>query len=402
MLILRAIRKVPSCVDFRAEGVFCEKLLTEAMKNGLSISFPRKSGYTMRGTVQAAEYRSLCKIARRLGLKMRIEKKHGIYFTLKRHRDKIGFAAGAIFAAAVVLFLNLFVWEINISGNKAVSSEEIMATLANSGLKTGTLRTAHDARKIEWNIMNDNKEIAWATVNIQGCCVNVVISETRREAEMKYDDDKPVNIIAAKYGVIRKMDVFDGQGVVKVGDAVMKGDLLVSATFEDRHGKLTLKHSRAQVMAETDYEITVEFPLEQVIETTGGVKKSVKGIEIMGLRIPLGSSRGCEELPAEKEEKELYFLWIRLPIKEISTKYYAVKRNTITYTAEQAKGGAFQLLEQKEAEEMSNMEIISRKTEEKIANGKYIIRASYDCIMDIAEEQDILSDVPWENTDDIS
>lgn len=402
MLILRAIRKVPSCVDFRAEGVFCEKLLTEAMKNGLGISFPRKSGYTMRGTVQAAEYRSLCKIARRLGLKMRIEKKHGIYFTLKRHRDKIGFAAGAIFAAAVVLFLNLFVWEINISGNKAVSSEEIMATLANSGLKTGTLRTAHDARKIEWNIMNDNKEIAWATVNIQGCCVNVVVSETRREAEMKYDDDKPVNIIAAKYGVIRKMDVFDGQGVVKVGDAVMKGDLLVSAAFEDRHGKLTLKHSRARVMAETDYEITVEFRLEQVIETTGGVKKSVKGIEIMGLSIPLGSSRGCEELPAEKEEKELYFLWIRLPVKETNAKYYAVKRNTITYTAEQAKGGAFQLLEQKEAEEMSNMEIISRKTEEKIANGKYIIRASYDCIMDIAEEQDILSDVPWENTDDIS
>lgn len=402
MLILRAIRKVPSCVDFRAEGVFCEKLLTEAMKNGLGISFPRKSGYTMRGTVQAAEYRSLCKIARRLGLKMRIEKKHGIYFTLKRHRDKIGFAAGAIFAAAVVLFLNLFVWEINISGNKAVSSEEIMATLANSGLKTGTLRTAHDARKIEWNIMNDNKEIAWATVNIQGCCVNVVVSETRREAEMKYDDDKPVNIIAAKYGVIRKMDVFDGQGVVKVGDAVMKGDLLVSAAFEDRHGKLTLKHSRAKILAETDYEITVEFPLEQVIETTDGVKKSIKGIEIMGLSIPLGSSRGCEELPAEKEEKELYFLWIRLPIKELCTKYFAVKRNTITYTAEQAKGGAFQLLEQRETEEMNEMEIISRTVQEKIANGKYIIRASYDCIMDIAEEQDILSDVPWENTDDIS
>lgn len=402
MLILRAIRKVPSCVDFRAEGVFCEKLLTEAMKNGLGISFPRKSGYTMRGTVQAAEYRSLCKIARRLGLKMRIEKKHGIYFTLKRHRDKIGFAAGAIFAAAVVLFLNLFVWEINISGNKAVSSEEIMATLANSGLKTGTLRTSHDARKIEWNIMNDNKEIAWATVNIQGCCVNVVVSETRREAEMKYDDDKPVNIIAAKYGVIRRMDVFDGQGVVKVGDAVMKGDLLVSATFEDRHGKLTLKHSRARVMAETDYEITVEFPLEQVIETTGGVKKSVKGIEIMGLSIPLGSSRGCEGLPSEKEEKELYFLWIRLPIKEFCTKYFTVKRNTITYTAEQAKGGAFQLLEQKEAEEMNEMEIISRTVQEKIADGKYIITATYDCIMNIAQEQDILSDVPWENTDDIS
>lgn len=142
--------------------------------------------------------------------------------------------------------------------------------------------------------------------------------------------------------------------------------------------------------------------MEQVIEATDGVKKAVKEIEIMGLSIPIGSSRGCDGLPAEKEEKELYFLWIRLPIKEICTKYFTVKQNTITYTVEQAKSGAFQLLEQREAEEMKDMEIISRTVQEKIADGKYILTATYDCIMDIAQEQDILSDVPWKNTDDIS
>ena len=51
---------------------------------------------------------------------------------------------------------------------------------------------------------------------------------------------------------------------------------------------------------------------------------------------------------------------------------------------------------------MNEMEIISRTVQEKIADGKYIITATYDCIMNIAQEQDILSDVPWENTDDIS
>ena len=402
MLVLKAIRKVPSYVDFRAEGVFCEKLLTAAMKNGIDITYPRKDGYVMKGTVLAADYKKLRAPARRLGLKMRIENKHGLYFLLKKHRDKIGLAAGAVFVAAVVLFLNLFVWEIKISGNKAVSDEEIFASLERSGLKTGTLRRAHDAREIEWNILNDNKGIAWATVNIQGCCANVIVTETKKETEMKYDDDKPVNIIAAKYGVIRRIDVFDGQGMAKVGDAVMKGDLLVSAAFEDRHGKLTLKHSRAKVMAETDYEIMVEFPLEQKTEMADGIKKTVKEVEIVGKRIPFGSSRGCDGLPQEKEEKQLYFLWIRLPIKEICTKYLSVKQNAITYTVEQAKDGAFQLLEEKEADEMKDMEIVSRKTEEKIANEKYIVKATYDCIMDIAEEQDVLSDIPWENTDDIS
>ena len=402
MVLLRVIRKFPCYVDFCLEGIFCEKLLTYAMKNGINIMFPKKSGYVMHGSVLASDYKKLRIIVRRLGLKMRIEKKRGIYFTLKKHRNKIGLAAGAAFAAIFVLFLNLFVWEINISGNREVSNEEIIASLERSGLKIGTLRKSHDAREIEWNVLNDNKKIAWATVNIQGCCANVIVTETKKETEMKYDDDKPVNIIAAKYGVIRKMDVFDGQGVAKVGDAVMKGDLLVSAVFEDRHGKLTLKHSRARVMAETDYKITVEFPLKQIIETTGESKKTVKEIVVLGNRIPIGSARGCEGLPAKKEEKELYFLWIRLPIKEICTEYLSVKQNTITYTAEQAKDGAFQLLEEREQEEMKGMEIISRKINEEIASGKYILTATYDCVMDIAEEQDILSDIPWENTDNIS
>ena len=48
------------------------------------------------------------------------------------------------------------------------------------------------------------------------------------------------------------------------------------------------------------------------------------------------------------------------------------------------------------------MEIISRTVEEKIKDNKYILKAEYICLMDIAEEQPIESDVPWENTDDMS
>ena len=96
------------------------------MKNGINIMFPKKSGYVMHGSVLASDYKKLRIIVRRLGLKMRIEKKRGIYFTLKKHRNKIGLAAGAAFAAIFVLFLNLFVWEINISGNREVSNEETL------------------------------------------------------------------------------------------------------------------------------------------------------------------------------------------------------------------------------------------------------------------------------------
>ena len=86
----------------------------------------------------------------------------------------------------------------------------------------------------------------------------------------------------------------------------------------------------------------------------------------------------------------------------IATQYFSVKLNNITYNFEQAKDGAYGLLAEKEAEELCNAEIISRTTEEFIKNGKYIINANYICLMDICEEQPIESDIPWENTDDMS
>ena len=51
---------------------------------------------------------------------------------------------------------------------------------------------------------------------------------------------------------------------------------------------------------------------------------------------------------------------------------------------------------------MAEMKIISKKLSEKIKNEKYIINAEYIVLMDICEEQPLESDIPWENTDDMS
>ena len=69
---------------------------------------------------------------------------------------------------------------------------------------------------------------------------------------------------------------------------------------------------------------------------------------------------------------------------------------------ENSKIKALELLEEKERKEMAEMKIISKKLSEKIKNEKYIINAEYIVLMDICEEQPLESDIPWENTDDMS
>lgn len=396
------IRFFRNYVDFCAEGMESEKLLGKALKAGIVILRPKKKGFLLKGKTEAKKYPALAKIARKSGVKIKITKKSGPYFTAKRNGDKIFLAAGSVLAFSLIMLMNCFVWDITVKGSAKVPKETILESAYGAGLKAGTLRKSHNVKKLEWQILNENDMLAWVTVNIVGCKAEINVTEVSSEAKMMPDDDKPVNIIAERTGVIRAINVYDGFAKVKVGDVVKKGDLLVGAVFEDRYNKLTLKHARAEVIAETGNSLSVSCPLEETTEEKGEKIGSATEITALGIKNLFGKNNFPETCIKEQEEGDYYFLWIKLPISRVRTTYFAVKENHVTHSEEEAAAKAGYLMLKKELEEMKGMTILSKAVEEKLENGSYTISAEYMCLMDIAEEQDILSNEPWENTDDMS
>lgn len=401
-MIGKAVKYFKGYVDFYAEGADIEGFLTDCVKDGIYITSIKKQEYKFWGTIDSKDYKRIRKKVRKHSLKAVIIKKHGIKLFYRKHKNKIGFLIGTIFIYLSILFMNLFIWEINVIGNDKIDINTIIKSAEKTGLVTGTLSKKHFTPDMEWFVMNENEGIANVEINIQGSVANIIISESLEKPEMKYDDDVPTNIVASRYGVIRSLDVFDGWEKVNVGDAVMKGDLLVSAVFEDRHNKLTLKHARAKILAETDYKLNVEFPFKEIIKTKGKKEKVVYDIDFLGKNLKFGKHNNSSDFLSSKESKQIYFLCIKLPIKVDITTYYSVKQNTITHSMGDAKNKALELLEEKERKEMAEMKIISKKLSEKIKNEKYIINAEYIVLMDICEEQPLESDIPWENTDDMS
>ncbi|MBE6899239.1 MAG: hypothetical protein E7479_01040 [Ruminococcaceae bacterium] len=389
-------------IYFSAKGADIEGFLTYCAKNGTEIIKPVKKDLCLKGKVSLKNYKKLRKPARKFGIKLRIEKKHGFIFYLKNNRYKAGFAFGLLITVLFCIIMNSFIWEINVSGNSITPTENILKNAKEMGLITGTRSKKHFVQNIEWYILKENKNLSSVEINIQGSVANILVNEQREADEMVPDDDMPVNIVASKYGVIRKINVFDGQETVKIGDAVMKGDLLVSAVYEDSHKKLTLKHARANIIAEMDYSIEIELPFEKKTEIIAGKNKKIIELCIFDFNIVIGNDDGCENLPFIKNENQLRFFGTKLPIKLIITQFFDVKENSITLKRDEAKAEAFKKLEEKEKEELGDSEIISRKTEERIKEGKYIIKADYIILTDIAEEQPIESNIPWENTDDMS
>ncbi len=401
-MILPLLRYFKGSVDFYAEGIETEGFYTYCSKRGIDILYPQKIGYRLYAKTSPENYKKLRAPAKKFGLKLKLLKKHGIYFFAKKNKNKIGVVAGAIFIVCFSIFMNLFIWEINVTGNSKTKTDDIIKSAEEMGLFTGTLARSHSVQDMEWYILRENSGLASVQINIQGSVANILINEREEEPKMVSDDDIPTNLVASKYGVVRKINVYDGQSVIKIGDAVMKGDLLVSAVYEDRHNKLTLKHARAEIFAETDYNISVEYPLEEKIQKIDKIKKKIYEINFLGFSFNIGNGKGCEGLPSDISEKNLSFFGIKLPIKVTKIRYFSVKYNSITHDFEQGRAAAYDLLDKKEVELMNEMEVLSRKTEEKVKDGKYFINASYIVLMNIAQEQPIESDIPWENTDDMS
>ncbi len=401
-MIINILRYMRGILDFYIEGAEPERLLNYCIHNSVEIIDPYKKNYRIYGKIHIKEYKRLKAPAKKFGLKIRIIKKRGLYFFARKNKIKIGFIFGIFFIIIFNFFMNCFIWEINIKGSENLNKEEILNSVSEMGLFCGTLSKKHFVQDIEWYLLRENKDFSSVEINIQGSVANIFIKEINKESEMVSDDDVPINIVASKYGVIQEIDIFDGQGRVKPGDAVMKGDLLVSAVYEDRHNKLTLKHARAHITAKTDYNIIVEFPFIQTYKTVSDKSYNTYNLYFLGRNFSIRNHDRFKGYPNSSEEKDYYFFGIKLPIKLITTRYFDVKPNSITYDLEQAKKGAFNLLLLKEEKEMKNMEIISKKIEEKVSDEKYIIESKYIVLMDIAKEQPIESDVPWKNTDDIS
>ncbi|HQQ88658.1 MAG TPA: sporulation protein YqfD [Oscillospiraceae bacterium] len=403
MILQRLSDAVFGYVEFEAEGIECARLISRASKRGIVVTDPRTDGLRMTGNVRCRNYKELGREAVRLGIRLRIRKKVGLVFVLRKSRKKAGLAAGMILAFLMIALLGTFVWEIDVKGIQTISESTVLAAAKTSGLAVGKPSTVYHARRIEADMLALLDDVAWLSVNIQGSRAVIVISERSPEPVMYHDDDEPVNIVAKRGGVIRKTVVSDGMFVKEIGKSVAEGDLLVSGVIEDEYMRLTLKHARAKIFAETDYEITTEFPLEQILFLRGEKTDSAYLLTFLGREIPLpfGPIKN-EPYYLQTEKNDLFFFNIKLPISLTEYAFFDVKQKYVTYDELQAKDGALELLEAKEAQELGEAEILSRELFGSLTDGVYVLRAEYTCIMDIAEEEPILSDVPWENTDSMS
>lgn len=193
---------------------------------------------------------SMCdaRITEEFGFRKRFASlKHRILFIL--------LIASALFSA---LILPKFVFFYEVIGNDTVPSEEILQELYAHGIGFGTYGPDIHPAWVKNHMIRIIPKLQWLTIVQNGCRATVIVRE-RPDIPETENRRGFSNVIASQNGMITKMSVFAGQPLVKIGDIVEKGQLLVSGVV-DLERVYVLENANAEIFARSWREIWTCIP----------------------------------------------------------------------------------------------------------------------------------------------
>ncbi len=237
-----------------------------------------RNGEDYQFQISVKNYRKLKPVAKKTGLIPRIRRRIGLPFLLHRYRKRKGFFAGILICVIAVYIMSLFIWDISILGGSKYTPEAMLKFLDEKGVYTGIRKKQVDCQEIEETIRLAYKDIGWVSAEIKGTRLIIKITETNMPAPIILAT-APSHIVATKDGIIKSIITRTGTPLVKAGDVVKKGDILVSGirTIMDDFGSVLFKEpviASATISCKSFYDYHDSFSMNHIVkEYTGEVKR---------------------------------------------------------------------------------------------------------------------------------
>lgn len=237
-------------------------------------------------------------------VRLRVVERVGLPFFLRRNKKRVGFAAGACVCGVSLYMLSLFIWDIQIEGNRRYTDEMIVNYLQSSQITWGMRKSQVDCEKLEMALRDDFPEVTWAAARVSGTRLFIAVKENEVLSSIPEKDETPCNLVASRPGVIAEITVRQGKAQVKAGDPVEEGQVLVSGVIPITDDSETVKniryvHADADVTAFTQYPFSESFSRMYRAQAETGRKKP-------GLFWQVGRWSGAFLFPAKEDEHWVY------------------------------------------------------------------------------------------------
>ena len=298
-------------LEIEVYGIYPEKMLNLCEKHKISVWDIRFQKGKICCKINVKDFKKLPKIFKKQGVRLHILKRWGLPFFTNKYKRRFGVFAGLLIFVFMLNFLSSFVWVIEVRGNKIVSDFEIINDCQKIGVNEGITTKGFDAKNKAQELLLLSDRLSWASFNIEGCVLTVDVTEITPKDEGEF---LASNLVADSDGIIKHIDVTVGNCVVKVGDTVKKGDVLVSGIIEDENGTKFVK-SRGKIIAETVTvtEASQNYIVKESVLT--GKQKTKTVLEAFSFKIPLYLGTEKCEYESNYSAKNLKLFGNAIPIR---------------------------------------------------------------------------------------
>lgn len=264
-------------------GFSVERFINLAVNRGIFIwdIIPERNRVIMKAGVKSTEELKECGI--KTGCRFEVVGEYGLPVFLKRCASRKAYIAGVLSFAVVMYVMSSFIWTVNVVGNERIKTDDIIESCAEKGIAPGKLKYGIDLYETGEKLMLEYKDIAWIAVNLKGTGITVKIVETIPETEY-VEREKPTDVVADSDGVIISVAASAGTPVVKEGDEVKKGDVLISNVVPLKDGDTQTGEkyvcAAGEVYAEKNYELEGSSPLNYNEKVFTGKTKTDYSVNI--------------------------------------------------------------------------------------------------------------------------
>ncbi len=345
------------------EGYYIERFINLCSKKQIILwNLERKDNITLVADIDKKEFKRLREISRKTKCKVKIQNKIGLPFVVRKYKKRKIFFILLVLIFLLIFSLSHFIWNIEVECSSNISKDEIISLVENEGLKIGALKNSLDTKEVINKLRLERDDIAWVGIEIKGTNAIIKIEEADAKPDI-IDDDDYCNIVADKEGVITKISAGNGTPLVKEGDVVKNGDVLIAGYMEGKYTGKQYVHSIGEVQAKVWYKNTQKVYFKETKKEETGNLENKYSVKINNFQINFHKSipNFKKYDTIETTEKLKLFSNFYLPIEIIKYEYKEYNEVPVIHSVEESKQIGIEKAEEELKKEIENKEITDKK-----------------------------------------
>lgn len=369
-----------AAVKFAARNGSPETLLTDAAGQGLHLYgvSPLPGGFCAH--CAAWHYHRLAQLARRRHVRLRVQKKQGLFFVLRPLLRRKGLWAGLLGFGCALLWLQNLVWAVDYGPLTTGQRARSAAVLRSCSLQPGSLVTEQKLTIGEYALL-ESGEFSWASLNFEKGRLAIEAAPARAKPDIAAGT---LHGLRAKCsGIVQRTNLVSGTMLVLPGQTVEAGQGLIGTARSERDGTLIFVPAAGTVVAQFTWDNTQTIPLVRQEMQLSGAQSMAYTLSFAGKSFSLPASAPTEHARPCTRHLQPELLGLPLPCEVEETTFYAQTAQTIPYTEDTALALARLYSAQALYAAFPDAEIVAQAEDFSVENGQFQYHTSYTATADI-------------------